>query len=82
MRFENFEQIYEVLERERNAETDALVVFLRDVYKSAKELGKIEGIKECIQLSDTIEMREPDGGTKEWMAFKAFRNEMRDRLKQ
>jgi len=39
-----------------------------------------EGVRECIKLSDDIESKEPDGGTKQWMAFKAFRNTMRDRL--
>lgn len=37
-------------------------------------------IEECINLSDEIELQEPDGGTKQWMAFKNFRNTMRDRL--
>ena len=41
-----------------------------------------EAIEEMIKLSDEIEMREPDGGTKQWMAFKAFRNKMRDRIKE
>lgn len=39
-------------------------------------------IKEAVELSDKIEMQEPDGGTSEWMAFKAFRNTLRDRLNQ
>lgn len=40
-----------------------------------------EAIQECIDLSDEIELREPDDGTKQWMAFKTFRNTMRYRLK-
>lgn len=43
-----------------------------------EERGKV--IQECIDLSDRIELEEPDGGTKEWMAFKRFRNTLRDRL--
>jgi hypothetical protein len=47
-------------------------------YGNAREL---EGVEKCIKLSDEIELREPDGGTKQWMAFKAFRNTMRVRVK-
>ena len=39
-----------------------------------------ETLKEAIELSDLIERQEPDGGTKQWMAFKRFRNTLRDRL--
>ena len=39
-----------------------------------------ETIEEMIKLSDEVELREPDGGTEQWMAFKAFRNKMRDKL--
>ena len=48
-------------------------------YGNAREL---QGVEKCIKLSDEIELREPDGGTKQWMAFKAFRNAMRDHIAQ
>jgi hypothetical protein len=44
------------------------------------EKQKVETINEAIALSDKIEMSEPDGGTKQWMAFKSFRNQLRDIL--
>ena len=50
-----------------------------DVHNSQTRQQTIE---EMIKLSDEIEMREPDGGTREWMAFKAFRNTMRDKIKE
>jgi hypothetical protein len=46
-------------------------------YGNTRELA---GVEKCIKLSDEIELREPDGGTRQWMAFKAFRNTMRDRV--
>jgi hypothetical protein len=46
-------------------------------YGNARELA---GVEDCIKLSDKIELSEPDGGTRQWMAFKAFRNTMRDRV--
>lgn len=45
------------------------------------DLVRKYAIQECIELSNEIELREPDGGTREWMAFKKFRNKMRDKLK-
>ena len=43
--------------------------------------GKEDAIQDMIELSDQIEVQEPDGGTRQWMAFKKFRNTMRDRIK-
>ena len=54
--------------------------FNEEFFDNGKIWGKKEAIEECIKLSDEIEMREPDGGTREWMAFKAFRNSLRDKL--
>ena len=54
---------------------------IREALTLAHNQGKAEGVQECIKLSDDIEFREPDGGTKQWMAFKCFRNTMRDKLK-
>lgn len=48
--------------------------------RQALEQIRKETIEECIELSDKIELLEPDGGTEQWRAFKAFRNTMRDRL--
>jgi hypothetical protein len=53
------------------------VVAALTTYGNAREL---QGVEKCIKLSDEIELREPDGGTKQWMAFKAFRNTMRDNI--
>jgi len=53
---------------------------LADFIEKETALARKEAIEECIKLSDKIELREPDGGTKQWMAFKAFRNTMIDRL--
>jgi hypothetical protein len=39
-----------------------------------------EVLEEAIALSDKIELSEPDGGTAQWMAFKRFRNTLRDSL--
>jgi hypothetical protein len=64
-KFENY-----VLEHEKDWLRTTLTT-----YGNAREL---EGVEKCIKLSDEIELREPDGGTKQWMAFKAFRNTMRD----
>jgi hypothetical protein len=55
---------------------DKLKAFMT-TYGNARELA---GVEKCIKLSDEIELREPDGGTRQWMAFKAFRNTMRDRV--
>ena len=52
--------------------------YLNDLISQTRQ----ETIEEMIKLSDEIELREPDGGTKQWMAFKAFRNKMRDSLKE
>ena len=51
----------------------------RNVIAYATTIRK-ETLEECIKLSDEIELREPDGGTKQWMAFKGLRNTLRDRL--
>ena len=45
------------------------------------EVTREAALQEAIDLSDQIEQREPDGGTKQWMAFKAFRNTLRDKIK-
>ena len=45
------------------------------------EETKKETVQEMIELSDQIEVQEPDGGTRQWMAFKKFRNTMRDIIK-
>jgi len=47
----------------------------------AIRITRENAIEECIELSDEIELREPDGGVSQWIAFKAFRNTMRDRIK-
>lgn len=41
-----------------------------------------EFVREVVKLSDRIELEGPDGGTKEWMAFKRFRNTVRDIAKE
>jgi hypothetical protein len=46
----------------------------------AKEEARRSALESAIKLSDKIEMSEPDGGTREWMAFKHFRNTLRDSL--
>lgn len=43
--------------------------------------ARAEAWQEAVDLADHIELREPDGGTKQWMAFKAFRNTLRDKIK-
>ena len=56
-----------------------------DIEKTVKNavLAGVEwAMEECIELSDKIELSEPDGGTKQWIAFKHFRNTMRDKLKK
>ena len=58
---------------------------LEDVKDQLKEtfLAGVEwAMEECIELSDKIELSEPDGGTKQWIAFKHFRNTMRYKLKE
>jgi len=50
--------------------------FIEDVVKDVQK----ESWEEAIQLSDEIEKVEPDGGTREWMAFKRFRNTLHDYL--
>lgn len=54
--------------------------FVVEQKKKATQQAKREVVEEMIELSNKIEMSEPDGGTKQWMAFKHFRNTMRDRL--
>jgi len=56
------------------------VDLIKQALKTAEARGHTEGVRECIKLSDDVEFREPDGGTRQWIAFKAFRNTMRDRL--
>lgn len=51
-------------------------------HKEELQKARIEALWEAVDLADKIESREPDGGTKQWMAFKAFRNTLRDRIKE
>ena len=44
------------------------------------EEARREAWEEAIRLSDEIEWAEPDGGTSQWIAFKRFRNTLRDYL--
>ena len=40
-------------------------------------------LQECIDLSDKIELEQPDGEINyEWKAFKRFRNTLRDKIKE
>jgi len=55
-----------------NAGVDACLPLLEDVRKETWE--------EAIKLSEEIERVEPDGGTRQWIAFKRFRNTLRDYL--
>jgi hypothetical protein len=54
--------------------------YVTTLQEEAYTAGYQKAVEDCIKLSDEIEHREPDGGTKQWMAFKAFRNTMRDTL--
>lgn len=45
------------------------------------ELAFEEVIEKFVKLADEIELSQPDGGTKQWKAFKHFRNTLRDMLK-
>lgn len=63
----------EVILKQLNEKIDLLLTHAREEgYKQALEMA--------IKLSDNIEMSQPDGGIGEWMAFKHFRNTLRDRL--
>ena len=55
-----------------NAGVDACLPLLEEVRKKTWE--------EAIKLSEEIERVEPDGGTRQWIAFKRFRNTLRDYL--
>lgn len=48
--------------------------------KRMYEIGRLEAIQECIDLSDKIEESELDGGTEQWRALKCFRNTMREKI--
>lgn len=63
--------------RINDREVEILKSFIRQLEQDTRKAT----LKECIDLSDKIEMSEPDGGTRQWMAFKCFRNTMRDKLK-
>lgn len=54
--------------------------FLTTAKQQGVEQGKREAWEEAVKLSDEIERVEPDGGTRQWMAFKRFRNTLRDYL--
>jgi len=58
--------------RDFNAGVDACLPLLEEVRKETWE--------EAIKLSEEIERVEPDGGTRQWIAFKRFRNTLRDYL--
>jgi len=55
-----------------NEGVDACLPLLEEVRKETWE--------EAIKLSEEIERVEPDGGTRQWIAFKRFRNTLRDYL--
>lgn len=64
----------------RYATKEDFVEFIRaNLTQLVKEV-KEGAYEEAIKLSDEIEMAEPDGGTSQWIAFKKFRNTMRDHL--
>lgn len=67
-------------EEEKAHPTEMFVDWLRTTLTAVAEEARLEAIEEAIKLSDKIEMSVPDGGTKEWMAFKHFRNTLRDSL--
>jgi hypothetical protein len=52
----------------------------KEIIKQYAEDVRKQTVEEMVELSDKIEMSQPDGGTEQWKAFKHFRNKMRDRL--
>jgi len=66
------EQIDEFWKTKESLSYEDFIDFLADQEKFT--------IQEMIKLSDKIEMQEPDGGTRQWKAFKCFRNTMRYKL--
>ena len=63
-----------------NGELSILMRVAEEAEARGEAKGRREALEEAIKLSDKIEMSEPDGGTREWMAFKHFRNTLRDSL--
>lgn len=53
---------------------------MADAIEMARQEGYERGAREAVDLAEKIEMEQPDGGTEQWRAFKAFRNTLRDRL--
>lgn len=53
---------------------------LPQIIALAEKRGAEGAWKEAIKLSNEIEIAEPDGGIRQWIAFKRFRNTLRDYL--
>ena len=65
--------------------TNVWMAAQESIKKSILESGLLEEVRketweEAIKLSEEIERVEPDGGTRQWIAFKRFRNTLRDYL--
>jgi hypothetical protein len=69
---DNYAQHIYVRNKGFNEGVDACLPLLEEVRKETWE--------EAIKLSEEIERVEPDGGTRQWIAFKRFRNTLRDYL--
>ena len=63
-----------------NSNTNKARYNISALFSQTLEKALKEQAGEMIALSDKIEMSEPDGGTKEWMAFKRFRNTIRGKF--
>lgn len=62
--------------------TGEIIKFTDELLHQELQKARAEAWQEAVNLADKIELREPDGGTKQWMAFKAFRNTLRDKMNQ
>lgn len=56
--------------------------FIATLLQEREREAVAEFAREVVALSDRIELEGPDGGTKQWMAFKRFRNTVRGIAKE
>ena len=77
-------QILEEMEARRiDHKTYIDAKWLLDQYDTLKDTEKGEAVREIIKMADALEVEcglDGDKGTKQWMAFKGFRNSIRDKF--
>ncbi len=73
-----YHEVKKAIKKELNTQSKENLEFTDGLLKAQIKIDKQNAIKECIDLSDKIEL-EGETSMEEWKAFKHFRNTLRDK---